>query len=159
MLMSVARDGRGQEFEFEFELGGCHFDFDFHSLIWHFSIFSNWDGLWILRSWILLVTCWADLMRRLSHIVIFSSLLPRMMLRLRSPCGKYYIVGAPVNVDDETIKLITGCESKVASSVVTIIFQDEIPDWVRVGYLSFKIKLGEKLKNKPPYWACSMSKA
>ena len=64
---------------------------------------------------------------------------------------KYCIIGVPVNVDEETIKLGTGCESatrvfksiggsKVASSVVTLSFQGKVPDRVKLGYLSFKVK-------------------
>ena len=64
---------------------------------------------------------------------------------------KYCIIGVPVNVDDETIKLGTGCESatrifksiggsKVASPVVILSFQGKVPDRVKLGYLSFKVK-------------------
>ena len=55
---------------------------------------------------------------------------------------KYCIVGVPVNVDDESIKISTGCGnatrvfkniggSKVASSVVILSFQDKVPDKVK----------------------------
>ena len=64
---------------------------------------------------------------------------------------KYCIIGIPANVDDDSIKLSTGCGnatrvfkniggSKVASSVVILSFQDKIPDKVKIGYLSFKVK-------------------
>ena len=64
---------------------------------------------------------------------------------------KYCIIGVPANVDDDSIKLSTGCGnatrifkniggSKVASSVVILSFQGNIPDKVKIGYLSFKVK-------------------
>ena len=64
---------------------------------------------------------------------------------------KYCIIGVPANVDDDSIKLSTGCGnatrifkniggSKVASSVVILSFQGNIPGKVKIGYLSFKVK-------------------